>query len=141
MARFPMQKLPPLLTVIILVVASLSPAAGASHFSFKDADGKSQSVSVVSKYYPKKIQYPAAKVDRSLNPNLMRAATIAQERANAHSRSLCWRYVKEALLASGAVSSYPKTACAKDAGHELVQNYGFKKLSVHDPFKAPVGAV
>src|SRR6185295_4957872 len=136
-----MRNLTPLLVLTILAIASLGSASGASQFTFKDADGKSQSVSVVSKYYPKKIQYPVAKVDRSLNPNLMRAATIAQERANAHSRSLCWRYVKEALLASGAVSSYPKTAYAKDAGQELVQNYGFKKLSVHDPFKAPVGSV
>ncbi|HEY4283917.1 MAG TPA: hypothetical protein VGM62_12700 [Chthoniobacterales bacterium] len=141
MARFPMQRFTPLLVLTILVIMSLGSASGASRFTFKDADGKSQSVSVESKYYPKKIQYPVAKVDRSMNPNLMRAATIAQERANAHSRSLCWRYVKEALLASGAVSSYPKTAYAKDAGHELVQNYGFKKLSVHDPFKAPVGSV
>jgi hypothetical protein len=49
--------------------------------------------------------------------------------------------VKEALLASGAVSSYPKTAYAKEAGQELVKSYGFKKLSVHDPFKAPVGSI
>ena len=30
---------------------------------------------------------------------------------------------------------------AKQAGQELVNNYGFKKLPVRDPFKAPVGAV
>ena len=96
---------------------------------------------VISKYYPKKIDYPLVKTDRRIDPKMMRAATIAQERANAHSRSLCWRYVKEALLASGAVSSYPKSAYAKDAGQELVQNYGFKKLAVNDPFKAPIGSV
>ena len=71
----------------------------------------------------------------------MKAATIAQERARAHSRSLCWRYVKEALLASGAVTSYPKSAYAKEAGQELVNSFGFKKLSMRDPFKAPVGSV
>jgi hypothetical protein len=115
--------------------------ATASHFQFKDANGTVQSVPVISKYYPKKIEYQVAKLDRHMDPKLMRAATIAQERARAHSRSLCWRYVKEALLASGAVSSYPKTSEAKQAGQELVQNYGFKKLSVSDPFKAPVGSV
>jgi len=49
--------------------------------------------------------------------------------------------VKEALLAAGAVSSYPKTPYAKQAAQELVSSYGFKKLPVRDPFKAPVGSV
>ena len=71
----------------------------------------------------------------------MRAATIAQERAHAHSKSRCWRYVKEALLASGVIDSRPKTALAKQAANELVQDYGFKKLPIRDPFAAPVGAV
>jgi hypothetical protein len=110
-------------------------------FAFRDKDGKTQSIPVETSYYPKKLINPLAKVDKSLNPTLMRAATIAQERANAHSRARCWQYVKEALLASGAVNSYPKTAYAKEAGQELVNSYGFKKLAVRDPFKAPVGAV
>ncbi len=71
----------------------------------------------------------------------MRAATIAEERAHAHSGSRCWQYVKEALLAAGAVNSYPKTAYAKQAGDELVNSYGFKKLAVRDPYQAPVGSV
>lgn len=139
------------LTSLIIVLASSLLAATAVHaagvdpskaqFTFKDANGKTQSASVVSKYYPKKIQHPLAKVDGTLSPKLMRAATIAQDRAHAHSRARCWQYVKEALLASGAVSSYPKTAYAKQAGQELVRNYGFKKLPVRDPFKAPVGSV
>lgn len=140
-----MPKITPLFLSLTLSLCTASAAHAAaaprSHFNFTDANGKAQSVSVITKYYPKKIQYPVAKLDRSVDPKLMRAATIAQERARAHSKSLCWRYVKEALLASGAVSSYPKTAYAKDAGNELVTNYGFKKLSVRDPFKAPVGAV
>lgn len=76
-----------------------------------------------------------------MNPALTRAASIAQERANAHSKSKCWRYVKQALLAAGAVDSYPKTALAKQAGNELVKNYGFKKLPVSDPYAAPLGSV
>ena len=49
--------------------------------------------------------------------------------------------MKEALVASGAVSSYPKTAYACQAGDELSRSYGFTKLSVRDPYAAPVGAV
>lgn len=112
-----------------------------SKFTFKDSDGKTQSAEVVTKYQPKKIVHPIAKVDSSIDPKLRRAATIAQERARTHSRSRCWQYVKEALLASGIIGSYPKTAYAKEAGRELASNYGFKKLSVRDPFKAPVGSV
>jgi hypothetical protein len=152
MRRSKMTKISPLTQLFAVIACSLSlftaaavqaAKADASNtpFTFKDKDGKTQSVSVVSKYYPKKLVYPTANVDRSINPQLMRAATIAQERAHAHSRPRCWQYVKEALLASGAVSSYPKTAYAKEAGQELVNNYGFKKLAIRDPFKAPVGSV
>jgi len=49
--------------------------------------------------------------------------------------------VKEALVAAGVVSSRPQTLLAKQAGKELVNNYGFKKLPVSNPYEAPVGAV
>jgi hypothetical protein len=110
-------------------------------FVFKDHNGKTVSAPIVDEYQKKKIVYPAAKVDPNMNPTLMRAATIAQERAHAHSKSRCWHYVKEALVASGAVDSRPKTALAKQAADELVRDYGFKKLSIKDPFKAPIGSV
>ena len=56
-------------------------------------------------------------------------------------RARCWRYVKEALVASGVIDSYPKTNYAWQAGEELVRNYGFKRLPVRDQFAAPIGAV
>lgn len=118
------------------LVASAKP-----RFIFKDADGKTDSAEIVTKYAPKKIVHPFVKTDSSIDPKLRRAATIAEERAHAHSREQCWHYVKEALLASGAVSSYPKSVNAKDAAKELVSSYGFKKLSVRDPYRAPVGSV
>lgn len=110
-------------------------------FVFKDRNGKTVSAPIVDKYQQKKLVYPTAKVDPRVNPKLMRAATIAQERAHAHSKSRCWHYVKEALLASGAVDARPKTALAKQAGDELVRDYGFKKLPIRDPFAAPIGSV
>jgi hypothetical protein len=116
-------------------------ASAKSRFIFKDADGKTDSAEVVGKYAPKKIVHPFAKTDGSIDPKLRQAATIAEERAHAHSREQCWHYVKEALVASGAVNSYPTSVYAKDAAKELVNTYGFKKLSVRDPYKAPVGSV
>jgi len=110
-------------------------------FVFKDNSGKTTSVDVVQTYQPNKIVSPFAKIDRQLDPKLMRAATIAEERAHAHSRRACWHYVKEALLAAGAVNSRPTTVYAKQAGQELVANYGFRKLAVSDPYQAPVGSV
>ncbi|TMP89449.1 MAG: NlpC/P60 family protein [Verrucomicrobia bacterium] len=118
-----------------------TPRQSAFHFSFKTPEGKKESAPVVTQYYPQRIVYPFAKVDRHIDSRLMQAATIAQERAHAHSRSRCWRYVKDALLASGVIDSRPKTELARDAAQELVSNYGFKKLSVSDPFAAPVGSV
>jgi len=112
-----------------------------SRFSFKSAGGKRESIPVITQYYPNQIVYPYGKIDRHIDGRLMQAATIAQERAHAHSRSRCWHYVKDALLASGVIDSRPKTELARDAASELVSNYGFKRLPVSDPFSAPVGSV
>ena len=112
-----------------------------SKFFFKDASGKATSVDVVQSYQPTKIVRPFTTADRQLDPKLMRAASIAEERAYAHSRRQCWHAVKDALLASGAISSRPKTEYAEQAGQELVDNYGFRKLPVNDPYQAPVGSV
>jgi hypothetical protein len=49
--------------------------------------------------------------------------------------------VKQALVASGVINSYPKTNYASQAGEELVRSYGFKRLSVRDQFAAPIGSV
>lgn len=110
-------------------------------FSFKSPGGKKESIPVITQYYPKQIVYPYGKVDRHIDGRLMQAATIAQERAHAHSRSRCWHYVKDALLASGVIDTRPKSELARDAASDLVSNYGFKRLSVSDPFSAPVGSV
>src|SRR5437016_9897204 len=134
-----MQKILPL-TILLLGCALLLPATASattpsrsnlpqpSKFVFKDASGKATSVDVVEKYQPNKIVQPFAKIDRKLDPKLMRAATIAEERAHAHSGQQCWHYVKEALLAAGVIRSRPTTAYAKEAGQELVNNFGFKQL-------------
>jgi hypothetical protein len=118
-----------------------SAAPAKSEFVFKDRNGKTVSAPIVDQYQKNRIVHPMAKIDPKLDPRLARAATIADERARAHSRSRCWRYVKEALLASGAVTTYPKTALAKQAGEELVRDFGFKKLPIRDPYKAPIGSV
>lgn len=110
-------------------------------FNYTDASGKKQSVDVVDHYYPKKIVQPIAKADAQIDPKLRRAATIAEERARAHSLRKCWCFVKEALVAAGVVKSRPQTPLAKQAGQELVNNYGFKKLPVSNPYEAPVGSV
>ena len=110
-------------------------------FVYKDANGKVTSVRVIRRYWHQRIVHPLAKIDPRIDPKLCRAATIAQERANAHSRAQCWHYVKEALIAAGVISSYPQSAYAYEAGEELSRVYGFKKLSVRDPYAAPLGAV
>jgi hypothetical protein len=112
-----------------------------AHYSYKTPEGKNESASVIAQYYPKPIVYPYANIDRHIDSRLMRAATIAQERAHAHSRSMCWHYVKEALLASGVIDSRPQSELARDAAQDLVSNYGFKRLAVTDPFAAPIGSV
>jgi hypothetical protein len=112
-----------------------------ARYTFNTPEGQRESVPVISHYYPNQIVHPLATTDKHIDPKLLRAASIAEERAHAHSRSMCWHYVKEALLASGVIDSRPKSELARDAAADLVTNYGFKKLSVHDPFAAPIGSV
>jgi len=135
-----------------LLVASVCAAEAADHrrrstesksrFVYQDKKtGKVASAPVIEEYHQGRIVYPLAKVDPRLDKRLVRAASIAQERSHAHSKSRCWHYVKEALFASGAVATRPKSALAKQAGDELMHSFGFKKLPIKDPYQAPVGAV
>jgi hypothetical protein len=72
---------------------------------------------------------------------MIKAAELAAARAYSSTRYSCWRYVKEALLEARIIDSYPKTRYAREAGAELQTSYGFKKLQLSDPYKAPEGAV
>ncbi len=84
---------------------------------------------------------PAPIHDASIDPAMLRAGRIAENRALPHSTRRCWRYVKQALVASGGVESYPQTTYAREAGRELVHDYGFVRLPVRSPSRAPVGSV
>ena len=75
------------------------------------------------------------------DPRMIRAAEIATRRAHAKTTWYCWRYVKDALLAADLVQTRPTSAWAKQAGHELCRKFGFTKLAITDPRRAPVGAV
>lgn len=82
-----------------------------------------------------------ARYDSRIDPSLVRAAKIADQRAANHSMLRCWHYVKDALVAAGAVHSRPATAYACDAGAELMSRHGFVQLRTRNPYSAPVGAV
>lgn len=90
-------------------------------------------------YYP--VYAPSAKYDSHIDPALVRAANFADQRAGSRSTARCWHYVKDALVATGAVRSRPVTAYAIQAGDELVREHGFVRLRISDPYRAPVGAV
>src|ERR1041385_377022 len=115
-------------------------ARSRTHFYYNNFDGSIGSARILRHYWVP-VTHPDAPIDSRLDPRLRKAATIAQERANARSKSRCWQYVKTALVESGVINSYPKSSWATQAGEELVQNYGFKRLPIHDQFAAPVGAV
>lgn len=141
--------------VIAAVFATPKPAALAeglvkstTRFYYKDTTGHVTSAGVVHRYWSATIVHPFtnadhafAKIDPHIDARLLRAASFAEERAHARSKAHCWQYVKEALLNAGAVNAYPKTPYACQAGEELTRDFGFQKLSVRDPYDAPVGAV
>src|SRR5260370_23795260 len=84
-----------------------------THYSYKTPEGKKESAPVITQYYPKQIVYPFAKIDRHIDGKLMQPATISQERAHAHSRSICWHYVNKAFLPSRFIHSRPHNPPAK----------------------------
>lgn len=110
-------------------------------FYYQNFDGTVGSARIMRHYWRLSVVRPDAPVDDRIDPRLRKAATIAQERANARSRSRCWQYVKTALVKSGVLNSYPTTPYATQAGDELVRRYGFKKLPIHDQYAAPVGSI
>ena len=133
-ARVTLRYMALLAAVMTMLMMAFAPMVhghdvGLAVFNYTDASGKKQSVDVVDQYYPKKIVQPIANADAQIDPKLRRAATIAEERARAHSLRKCWCFVKEALVAAGVVKSRPQTPLAKQAGQELVNNYGFKKTA------------
>lgn len=144
---FTMRSLFTFLCCLGFALALSAPARGAgltgsrSRFVYRDANGRVSSAIIVRCYQRVAIVHPLARIDPRLDPKLARAATIAEERANAFSKARCWRYVKEALVASGAIDSYPKTNFAWQAGEELVHHYGFTQLAIRDPYAAPIGAI
>ncbi len=75
------------------------------------------------------------------DPRMIKAAEIARKRAQPKMTWYCWRYVKDALVDAGLVTSRPTSPWAKQAGVELCEKYGFVKLKLTDPRKAPIGAV
>jgi hypothetical protein len=129
------------LTLSTIEVRSEGLAPSKSRFYYRTPAGSTGSARIVRHYWRVPVVHPDARIDLRLDPRLRRAATIAEERANARPKARCWRYVKEALVASGVIDSYPKTNYASEAGEELVRNYGFKRLPVRDQFAAPIGAV
>jgi hypothetical protein len=72
---------------------------------------------------------------------MIRAAQIAMSRAYPYPTWRCWHYVKDALVDAKVIDSRPVSPWAKEAGDELCRRYGFVKLPVRNPRKAPVGAV
>ncbi len=84
---------------------------------------------------------PRAQRDPRIDPHLVKAARIADSHAFPHSHARCWQFVKNALLEAGAIASRPSTNYACEAGSELTSRFGFVRLSIHDPYRAPVGAL
>lgn len=72
---------------------------------------------------------------------MIRAAQIAQQRAHPQMTWHCWKYVKDALLAAAVIPTRPQSIWAHQAGDELCRRYGFTRLRITDPYRAPVGAV
>ena len=131
-----------LATLLSTTIAARSEGLSKSRtrFYYSNFDGSVGSARIMRHYWVP-VTHPDAPVDDRLDPRLRKAASIAQERANARSKSRCWQYVKTALMDAGVINSYPKSNYATQAGEELVRDYGFKKLPIHDQFAAPVGAV
>lgn len=123
------------LSLLLFVLLAIAPSALRAEDSLIDRKStRSLSPEEQRSFGPKSgsLQY---------DPRMIRAAQIAEQRANPRMTWHCWKYVKDALLAANVVSHRPETAWARQAGAELTSNYGFKKINTMNPYAAPVGAV
>jgi hypothetical protein len=123
-----------LLTAMLAVLAPATTHAADSESLYNSQTAKKLTPEQMKMFGPQASRF-------RYDATMLRAMQIAAERARGHSISRCWRYVKQALLASKAIDSYPKTAYAKQAGTELQKSYGFQKIKVKNPYQAPVGSV
>jgi hypothetical protein len=127
-------RLPSRLLILALALLFSCSAQAAEKSLYNKKTAQKIDISKLSFFGPKagKFRY---------DKRLLRAAEIAEERARAHSRRLCWRYVKDAMVSAGIVESRPDTGYAKQAAVELTQEYGFRKIRCNDPYKAPLASV
>lgn len=130
--------MPKLLLLAALAVASLfaTPKTASAQIYYQ-----SVAFSNYGSYHTFTPQAPRAGHDNRIDSHLIRAAHLAESHAARHSTLRCWKFVKNALLEAGAVSAYPATNYACQAGSELVNRYGFVRLPIRDPYRAPLGAV
>ena len=122
------------LKVLVLLLASTAPSAFGSYSLFNPEQAEALKPELRKLFGP---QSSSFRYDK----RMMEAAEIAANRAASSSTQSCWRYVKTALLRAQIIDSYPKTRFAKEAGVELQNQFGFRKLNVSDPYKAPPGSV
>ena len=145
-ARVTLRYMALLAAVMTMLMMAFAPMVhgqdvGLAVFNYTDASGKKQSVDVVDKYYPKKIVQPIAKADAQIDPKLRRAATIAEERARAHSliEVLAFRE------GSAGCCRRSEVPAANNAGETSRPGAGeqlrIQKLPVSNPYEAPVGSV
>jgi len=120
------------MAAVILAAGSLTARAGDSLYDSTHAATPGTDVQHILGPKSGGIRYDA---------RMIRAAEIAMSRAYPHPTWRCWHYVKDALVDARVIDSRPTSPWAKQAGDELCSRYGFKKLAVRDPMRAPVGAV
>src|SRR5579885_579065 len=85
---------------------------------------------------------PAPEISTTINTydnQMIQAGQIAEASARSRSHRHCWRAVKSAMLEANVLDDRPTTKYAKQAGAELEEKFGFKKLDVSDPYDAPIG--
>jgi hypothetical protein len=123
-----------ILCFLAALLAPLAPSAQGADSLYNPRTAQKLEPSKFSLFGPQSSKF-------KYDSRMVRAAEIAQARARAHSTSRCWRYVKDALLAAKIITTRPDTAYAKQAAAELQNEYGFKKINVKDPYRAPVGSV
>jgi len=120
--------------LICCVLLDLTSSAQASYTLYGAGQTKPISNEARSFFGPKSREF-------RYDSRMIEAAELAAKRAESSSQLSCWRYVKTALLKAHLIDSYPKTRYAKEAGDELQMSFGFRKINVSDPYKAPPGSV
>jgi len=120
---------------------TFEPVRPMARLQFQGPVWQTESVPIITIIIPNQNRPSSGPTDKHLDPKLTRAATIAQERAM-RTPAQCAGIMSKKLARLPGSSIHDQKASMPGMRRRIWScNYGFKKLSMRDPFARRIGSV